>query len=230
MPRRQKLPTVAPLVQAAAVPQPPPLIPSGIPALDRALRGGIPLNRITEISSVAAHGRHLLAARFVTQRLAAEVAGQAAWLDLGLCLAPELLSAAGVPADRVTLLTPRDGAETLHRSFTFLAMQQYQAIVIAGLPRATRGDLLFISLLERIALLVPQTRSILLYLTDPTTTSPALARLAAVRLGLAGEDITHRPDATIYTATATVLKHRYARPGVRVALRLVTPRGPHINL
>jgi hypothetical protein len=228
MPRRKRLPVAVPNAARPSTPIfAPQLIPFGEPHLDAALGGGLPLGRLTEIIGATEQGKHLLAARFIAARQQRAPAVRIVWLDLSHRLDLELVQAVGVDLHQVTVLAPRDGSDTLRRAFTYLAAHPAHILVISGLPALSRRDLLFIGLLERLAILVPGTRTILLCLTAPETTGSALARLAAVRLQLDHETISTAPGRTRYTAALTVLKHRVAarqpgwHPGAQVALRLI---------
>lgn len=234
MPRRKRLPVAAPgLHQQGAVrptsraaPQSPSLVPFGDPQLDAALAGGLPLGRLTEIIGAGDQGKHLVAARFIAARQIRAPAVRVAWLDLNGRLDLDLIGAAGVDLARVTVLTPRDGIDTINRAFTFLAAHAVHVLVISGLPKLSRRDLLFVGLLERLALLLPGVRTILLCLSTPASTDGLLARLAAVRLYLDNEAVTRSAGRIQYQADLTVLKHRFGsrqpgwRPGAQVALHI----------
>lgn len=231
MPRRKKLPVAAPLAFRPTTLRLPQLIPFGLPELDAALGGGLPVGRLTEIIGAtapagASYGSTLLAAQFIANRQKLSPHASALWTDLSGSLDFELLRRAGVNLDLVTVLRPRDGAEALNRAFSHLITKPSHVLVISGLPKLGRRDLLFIGLLERLALLIPGTRTVLVCLSKPASTGPALARLAAVRLALDNEEMISERGRTILAADLTVLKHRFAkrqpgwRPGKQIALRI----------
>lgn len=235
MPRRKRLPVAAPSLplQGAlrpTTPRSPQLIPFDLPDLDEALGGGLPLGRLTEIIGANEPAQHLLAARFIAARQRRAPAVRAVWLDLGGRLDPALLATAGLDLDQVVILAPRDGAETLSRAYGYLVSHPAHVLVISGLPRLGRRDALFVGLLERLAFLLPGARTILLCLSNPERTGAALARLAAVRLLLENEQVTGDRRRTILEASITVLKHRFARAGAQVALRIaMTPLRKRAN-
>lgn len=221
MPRRKRFPVAAPqAIRRASVPRAPQMVSSGVPALDAALGGGLPLGRLTEIIGGTAYGSPLLVANFIATRQRGAPHTNVVWTDLGGTLDLGLLDRAGVDLDRVTVLTPRDGADALNHVFAQLVSHPSHILVISGLPNLSRRDMLFIGLLERLALLIPGTRTVLVCLSAPETTGAALARFAAVRLTLDNETIITDRTRTIYAADLTVLKNRFAAAGRKVALRL----------
>lgn len=217
---RKRLQVAAPLALRPSMPRLPQLVPFGVPNLDDALGGGLPLGRLTEIIGATTYGSALLVAQFIANRQRIAPSTNVVWTDLGGSLDFELLRRSGVNMNLLTVLRPRDGAEALNRAFSHLITKPSHVLVISGMPQLGRRDLLFIGLLERLALLIPGTRTVLVCLSKPESTGPALARLAAVRLALDNEEIITERNRAIFAADLTVLKHRFAAAGRQVALRL----------
>lgn len=76
-----------------------PVSPTGIPALDEVLEGGLPLGAITELVGPECSGRTSLALSFLAQlTVAGKVCG---WVDVADCLQPESAAATGVDLSRL---------------------------------------------------------------------------------------------------------------------------------
>lgn len=82
-------------------------LPTGLPALDEILGGGLPRGLITEAFGPWSGGKSFLAlkAAAATQ----QAGGIAAWLDTEASFSPGLAKAVGVDLDRLLLKTPEDG-------------------------------------------------------------------------------------------------------------------------
>jgi len=84
-----------------------PTTPTGIPALDDALSGGLPIGAITELAGPECSGRTSLALSFVASLT--QASRVCAWVDVSDALHPESAAAIGVDLNR--LLWIRCGAE-----------------------------------------------------------------------------------------------------------------------
>lgn len=190
-----------------------PMLALDIPALDRALKGGLPLNRVTEIVG-AGPGKTLLAAVAVASLQSQVPAAEALWLDLDNRLDHELLVAAGVDDARLRIVQP-PAAAALKEIEGALGDKVY-AIVLSGLPIYRRGDHLYAAILQQLAMTAPWTRAVILILNAPGGDKGPLDRLAAVRLALSRE----RAEVDAYAATATIIKNRFGNGGIAVPLTI----------
>src|ERR1700730_12933665 len=90
--------------------------PTGIAALDEALRGGFPVGALTELVGMECSGRTGLALAFAAQATQAERV--CAWVDVSNALCPESAAAAGVDLRRLLWvrcgvpLTPGDSVSS----------------------------------------------------------------------------------------------------------------------
>lgn len=85
------------------------VLPTGITAVDAALRGGLPVGAVTEMIGAECSGRTSLALSFVAQLTQAERI--CAWIDVSNALSPESAAASGIDLNR--LLWVRCGATIL---------------------------------------------------------------------------------------------------------------------
>ncbi|BAH39773.1 RecA protein homolog [Gemmatimonas aurantiaca T-27] len=107
--------------------------PTGVPALDRALGGGIPRGRITELVGPLAVGKSGLLRQVITQVLA--TGSWAAWIDATRTLAPEPWTGMGARLVVVRLPTPHRAAWTAD---LLLRSGVFGLVVIDGAPSLSR--------------------------------------------------------------------------------------------
>ena len=230
VPRRswRSLPPAFQSHHRAAAPRParhgaPQAIPTGLPALDRALGlGGLPKGRIGELSGRPDSGHRTLALRFLAQ---AQADGKVAYINLSGSFDANVARQNGLDLSRLTLGEARDFEE---------ALTMAEAVVRTGGPAALVLDVTntlwvdadesrsIATSLRRLCAPLSNSGAVLLVLSGLSGVT-AFATFADVRLR-----VTHRRwierDGVIegQQVTVQVLKNRFAPPGgsVVVAMRL----------
>jgi recombination protein RecA len=192
------------------------------PALDAALGGGLPRGRITEILGQATSGKLTLAAKTLAaaQR---ERDALVAWLDLPRTCDPDYLHRCGLDLDRLLVVRPHDGADALAIALHLMESGTLAALVFDGTADLAQVDPAIVSgSLERLAAIVTQTQTVVIFLSEPGAQFRTLAHVAAVRLALRRERwITRAKDVRGYEGQAEVLKHKLGRAGAVVPIRIV---------
>ena len=200
------------------------------PALDAALGGGLPRGRITEILGQATSGKLTLAAKTLAaaqrERDAPSTSsgqGLVAWLDLPRTCDPDYLHRCGLDLDRLLVVRPHDGADALAIALHLLESGTLAALVFDGTADLAQVDPAIVSgSLERLAAIVTQTQTVVIFLSELGVQSRTLAHVAAVRLALRRERwITRDKDVRGYEGQAEVLKHKLGRAGAVVPIRIV---------
>ncbi|HLK12834.1 MAG TPA: hypothetical protein VKW76_15780 [Candidatus Binatia bacterium] len=130
-------------------------LPVGLAALDRALGGGLPRGRMTELVGPRSTGRTGLAAHVAAS---ATRAGETiAWVDPADALDPEALAAAGVRLDRTLWVRPPAPLDALRAAEVLLGAGGFGLVVLdLDTPRVPRERAL------RLARAAAATRSTLL--------------------------------------------------------------------
>jgi hypothetical protein len=114
-------------------------LPVGLADLDRALGGGLPRGRVTELVGPRSTGRTGLAARIAAS---ATCAGETiAWVDPADALDPEALATAGVRLDRTLWVRPRVPGDALRAAEVLLGAGGFGLVVLDldAAPRLPRG-------------------------------------------------------------------------------------------
>lgn len=112
-------------------PNTPARLSTGFHALDRALGGGLPRGRITEVIGVPTAGMATLVLKIVAQ---AQAAGErAVWIDLEQTFDPDYAARCGLILDRLLLVRPPDVPQALKTLAEFVAGDV--AIVVCDLYR-----------------------------------------------------------------------------------------------
>jgi recombination protein RecA len=203
-------------------------IATTFPELDAALapngvgEGGLPRGRISEIVGPATSGKVTLAAK-VLASAQRERDALVAWLDLGRTCDPDYLNRCGLDLDRLLIVRPQGGADALAVALHLVESNTLAALVFDGLAGLLPEDQpgLAIGMLERLAAVVTQTRTAVLFLTEPYAQSRTLAHVAAVRLAIRRERwITRDGDVRGYEGAAEILKHKLGRAGARIPIRI----------
>ena len=113
-------------------------IPTGFPALDRALGiGGLPRGRIVELCGHRSSGKVTLAAHAIAQ--AQRQGGLAAYIDVPHLLDPCYVAAHGVDLDYLLIARPADGAEALVVADTLARSQGLDLIVFDAVADLAPG-------------------------------------------------------------------------------------------
>lgn len=210
----------------------PALLPTGLPALDTALGGGLPRGRLTELVGPRSAGATTLALSAVAQ--AQHASGDlACLLDLQGSFDPVSAQALGVDLDGLVVVRPDDGAVAGLTVHTLLARRVVGVIVLDSLPRwlaLPRGAVGLAALLRLLPRLLPTTSCALLVLNPlptgllpdpaaaPTTT---LASIAALRVRLAPAGwLRHGPDIVGVRSHVTVFDPPFDAPRTTLDLDL----------
>jgi recombination protein RecA len=219
---------------SAAVPH----IPTGFPALDRALGiGGLPQGRVCELVGPATSGKTTLALKFLAQAQAVGPAGgQVGYLDQALYFDPDYAHRCGLDLSRLLVGRPQDVREALAMTEALahsggLAALAFDALDFTWTDPAAAS--LLAATFDRLTTALARSGTVLIVLHElpvgnaTSGGSPALsalAHVAAVRLGVVRERWLHdrRPHGDIrgYQARVEVLKNRFGPAGRTVSLAI----------
>ena len=208
--------------KAAPAPDPIAHLSTTFPDLDTALGGGLPRGRITEILGPATSGKLTLAAKTLSAAHGARDA-LVAWLDLPRTCDPDYLHRCGLDLDRLLIVRPRDAADALAITLHLVESHTLAALVFDGTTDLAQTDpALVAGSLERLAALVTQTQTAVIFLTEPHAQSKTLAHVATVRLALRREQWLMRGnDVRGYAGQVEILKHKLGKAGAVVPLRII---------
>jgi len=208
-----------------------PHIPTGFPALDRALgSGGLPQGRLCEIVGPATSGKTTLALKFLAQAQAG--GGEAGYIDQALYFDPDYAYRCGVDLSRLLVGTTHDLQEALAMTESLARSGGLAAMVFDALDLGAGATSAWTdpgaaahlaATLTRLPGALARSGTILLVLHESTTAgSPALSALAhaaAVRLQVVRERwLRHHGDIRGYEARVEVLKNRQGPAGRTVSL------------
>jgi recombination protein RecA len=208
---------------AATVPH----VPTGFPALDRALGiGGLPQGRVCEVIGPATSGKTTLALKFLSRAQAG--GGQVAYVDQALYFDADYAHRCGIDLSRLMVGTTHDLHEALAATEALAREGGLSAMVFDTLdflwtdPRAAS---LLAATVTRLPAFLGRSGTVLLVLHESLVdNSPAfsvLAHTAAVRLHVARERwLKHRGDVRGYEAQVQVLKNRFGPDGHTVNLKI----------
>jgi recombination protein RecA len=215
-----------------------PYIPTGFPALDRALGiGGLPRGRVCELVGPATSGKTTLALKFLVQAQAGGTAeGRVGYVDQALYFDPDYAHRCGLDLSRLLVGRPQDVKEALAMTEA-LAHSGGLAALAFDILDFTWTDSVAASLLAATfdhlttALARSGTTLIVLHESPAGDAAPgsspalsALAHVAAVRLGVVRERwlYSRRPHGDIrgYRARVEVLKNRFGPAGRSVSLAI----------
>jgi recombination protein RecA len=203
-------------------PAPIPHVSTTFPALDAALGiGGLPRGRISEVSGRVTSGKLTLAAK-VLSAAQREPDALVAWLDLGRTCDPDYLYRCGVDLERLLVVRPADSADALTILLHLVESNTLALLVFDSLSDLHRGDESRLAgALERLATIVTQTQTAVIFLSDPGIQFRTLAHLATVRLELRFERwIDIGPDVRGYEGQVKIVKHKLGRAGAEVLIRI----------
>lgn len=210
-----------------------PHVPTGFPALDRALGiGGIPSSRITEILGVPTSGIVTLTLRVIANAQAARYT--AAYVDLGSTFDPDYAARCGVSPAGLFLVRPRSGGEALEITHDLVVSKGVGVLVfdtVSYLLAEARGARAMSAALRRLAGTLAGSPCALLFLTslyfgdaasaDNYPSGFALPHYAAVRLLVEKERwLRRRRDVRGYRAQVTVLKNKLSSAGRRATISI----------
>jgi len=209
------------LHKAAPPAEPVATLDTTFPELDAALGGGLPRGRITEIVGQATSGKLTLAAKALAAAQQAQAA-LVAWLDLPRTCDPDYLHRCGLALDRLLVVRPRDGADGLALTRHLVESHTLAALVFDSAAELRQADPGAVAgALEHLAMLVTQTPTAVIFLTEPHAQIHTLAHVATVRLALRRAAwLTRGPDVCGYTGQVEIAKHKLGRAGAVVPLRI----------
>lgn len=219
---------------ARDLPRPrPPHLSTGFPALD-ALTGcdGIPLAAMTLLSGPATSGKLTLAYKTLAQR---ERGQPVALLDFAHSADPDYLARAGVDLATLLLVRPPIEPSAAHLLVDLVATRSFRLIVVnslADLQSHLPTYRALTAVLGRLHNALRATQTALLWIDDPAPPwlrwlhldpSTRVRRFVALHLEMSLERWLTHPDGhlTGYTAQATLLKSRWARPGRTASVDIV---------
>ncbi|TMA64050.1 MAG: hypothetical protein E6J69_16005 [Deltaproteobacteria bacterium] len=111
-------------------------LPTGLAALDRALGGGLPRGRVTELAGRRSTGRTGVACAIVAR--ATQAGETIAWIDVDDALEPETVAAAGVVLARLLWVRPRGVPDALRAAEMLLGAGGFGLVALdvgdAGSP------------------------------------------------------------------------------------------------
>jgi recombination protein RecA len=204
-----------------------PHIPTGFPALDRALGiGGLPKGKVSELLGLATSGKTTLALKFLAQAQAN--GGQVAYIDQARSFDPDYAHRCGLDLSRLLVGSPLDLQEALAMAESLARNSGLSALVFDAMdvfwadPAAPRY---LTAVLNRLAVPLARSNTVFLFLhTSSRSESPALivmAHYAAVRLGVTRESWLRRHgDIQGYKARVEVLKNRLGPAGRTVSVAI----------
>jgi recombination protein RecA len=205
-----------------------PHIPTGFPALDRALGiGGLPKGRVCEVAGPATSGKTTLAIKFLAQAQAPP-GFQVAYIDQALYFDPDYAHRCGLDLSRLVVGQPSDPEEALAMTEALVRSGQLAALVFDALDFFWTDPAIASRLaatLNRLPAPLARSGTILLVLHEALdSASPALSALAhsaAVRLRVVREGWLHRQsDIRGYEARVEVLKNRLGPAGRVASIRI----------
>jgi recombination protein RecA len=209
-----------------------PHIPTGFPALDRALGiGGLPRGKVCELVGPATSGKTTLALKFLAQ--AQTSGGQVAYVDQALYFDPDYAYRCGLDLSHLLVGTSHDLREALAMTEALVRSGSLAALVFDALdflwtdPEAAS---LLAATLNRLPAALSRAGTTLLVLHEAASGDPpmggspalsALAHYAAVRLQVVRERwLHHHSDIRGYEARVEVLKNRLGPAGRTVNLTI----------
>jgi hypothetical protein len=191
-----------------------PRLPTGLAVLDRALGGGLPRGRLTELAGRRSSGRTGLACAIAA---AATQAGETvAWIDPDDALDPEAAEAAGVALVRTLWVRARNAADAFRAAEIVLGAGGFGLVVLdVDSARAASG------VWPRLARAAERARSVLLAVTP----SRGAGTFAALGLELTGRRVhwSGGPGRLVLLegidARVSIVRSRVGRPGQTLVVR-----------
>lgn len=210
-----------------------PHIPTGFPALDKALGiGGIPRGRVTEILGVPTSGMATLALKLIAS---AQAAGDvAAYIDLSFTFDPDYAARCGVNPEKLLLVRPHNGDEALEIFYSLVASRGAGLLVfdsVSHMIAESHALQTLSTILRRLTGTLAQSPCASIFLTplhfgdaasmDNYPGGFALPHYATVRLLIEKEQwLRKRRDVRGYRARVTLLKNKMGAAGKRVNIAI----------
>jgi recombination protein RecA len=208
-----------------------PALPTGLTALDRMLRGGLPLGHITEIIGQSTSGKRTLALHCVAQ---AQSRYSCVYVDLAQTFDPVYAAACHVDLAHLPIATPADPARALDLACDLANGGHFGLIVFDSTAELLSGSFppgAAAATLRRLHHNLNGQPSALLFLTTPFFDEPGapanypfgfdLGQVAALRL-LISRQRWLRQHGSIrgYEAQVSVLRSRWSAAGQQAAVRI----------
>ena len=210
-----------------------PHIPTGFPALDKALDiGGLPRGRITEILGAPTSGMATLALKVLASAQAQR--DMAAYVDLSYTFDPDYAARCGVKPDKLLLVRPHSGGQALEIIHTLVASRGVGVLAlnsVSHLMAEAHGPQAISAALRQLSSTLARSACACLFLTplhfgaaaspDNYPSGFALPHYAAVRLLIEKERwIRKQRDVGGYQARVTVLKNKLGAEGKRARIAI----------
>jgi recombination protein RecA len=206
-----------------------PNIPTTFSELDAALRspassggiGGLPCGRISEITGPATSGKVTLAAK-VLSAAHREHGALVAWIDLSRTCDPDYMHRCGLDLDRLLVVRPESGSDALALTLHLVESNTLAALVFDSLADLQPEDEpVLAGTLERLATVVTNTSTAVLFLSEPEAEFRTLAHVATVRLAIRRERwLMQGKDVRGYEGHVQILKNKLGQAGTVVPLRI----------
>jgi recombination protein RecA len=190
-------------------------IPTTFRELDALLDGGLPRGRISEVIGPATSGKLTLAAKTIAAAHR-ERDAVAAWIDTWRTCDADYMHRCGIDLSRLLVARPVTLADALAMGLHLVESRSLAVLVLDTLPppEPGSGGGVLAGALSRLATLLAETQTAVVFLTDPEQSSQALAHAAAVRLNIRRERwITRNKDVRGYEGQTELLKNRLGRTG-----------------
>lgn len=195
-------------------------IPTTFAELDALLDGGVPRGRISEVVGPATSGKLTLAAKVIAAAHRDRDA-VAAWIDTWRTCDADYMHRCGVDLSRLLVTRPAGLSNALAMCLHLVESRSLAVLVVDTLPfrpaslapgSSSEGTLA--GALSRLATLLDENQTAVVFLTNPGESSRALVHAAAVRLNIRREHwITRKGDVRGYEGQTELLKNRLGRIG-----------------
>ncbi len=200
-------------------------IPTTFAELDALLDGGLPRGRISEVIGPATSGKLTLAAKVISAAHR-ERDAVAAWIDTWRTCDADYMHRCGIDLSRLLVARPSSLADALAMTLHLVESRALAVLVVDTLPPAEPGEKTgsgegaLAGALSRLAALLTETPTAVIFLTDSGQSSRALAHAAAVRLNIRreqwvtrGHGFARNRDVRGYEGQTELVKNRLGRTG-----------------
>lgn len=195
-------------------------IPTTFAELDALLAGGLPRGKISEVIGPPTSGKLTLVAKVVAT-VHRDRDAVAAWVDTWRTCDADYMHRCGVDLSRLLVVRPDTLANALAMSLHLVESRALSVLVVDTFPAVESGESAaayegqMAGALARLAALLTETSTAVVFLTDPEQLSRALAYAAAVRISIRREQwITRNGDVRGYEGQTEILKNRLGPTGV----------------
>lgn len=206
-------------------------IPTTFAELDALLDGGLPRGRISDVIGPATSGKLTLAAKVISAAHR-ERDAVAAWIDTWRTCDADYMHRCGIDLSRLLVARPASLSDALAMALHLVESRSLAVLVVDTLPptqaplapglgeKTGSGEDALAGALSRLAALLTETPTAVIFLTDPGQSSRALAHVAAVRLNIRRERwfprehmLTRNRNVRGYEGQTELVKNRLGRTG-----------------